>query len=260
MIKKIIFILLLQGAIAPCNSLLAQKNSRFFQSDFFRKVLNGDNRFSIQTGLFHQFFDGSPVINPERMHENRTFVKDPLNAWGGRLNDSWGWTYRRKVNEKSAIQFEWMKYSGNYIGLFTEWKGPPRVNGRGRKKYSLTYFRLVPVNKKVEFNIGIGASYQWGFEIYSLMPNPPYFYDFYDKLFIGGMRKDLGFNLKSGFDYTPIKQLTLSAGVSWNRSVFLETKSHKGVDINEFFVEKYGMTQFPSKGDLSFNLSVGFNF
>lgn len=251
--------LLLQGAIASCNSLFAQKDKKFFQSEFFQKVFNGDNQFSIQTGLFHQFFDGSPIINSERIDENKTFLKEPLHAWGARLNDSWGITYRRKINEKSALLLERMTYRGRYIGLFTKWNGPPRLSGRSRKKYSMTYFRLIPVNAKVEFNIGLGASYQWGREGYDLSP-PPYPDDFYDKYHFLAERKDLGFNVKSGFDYTPIKQLTLSVGVDWTRSVFLENKNYKGIDTYDFFFEKYGMTQFPSKSNLSFNLGVGYNF
>lgn len=259
MIKKIFIILLLQGAIAPCESLFAQKEDGFLQSPFFQKVFNGDNRFSIQTGLFHQFFDGSPVVNPERMHENRTFLKDPLSVWGARINDSWGWDLRRKINEKSAIGLEYMIYRASYIGLFTEWSGPPRTGGRWRKKYSLTYFRLIPLNEKIEFNVGLGVTYQWGRDGYNLSP-PPYPDDFYDKYFFVGERKDFGLNVKSNFEYTPIKQLTLSIGVDWTWSVFSENKDYRGINTNDFFVEEYGITKFPSKNNLSFNLSAGFNF
>lgn len=259
MIKRIIIILLLQGAIAPCNSLFGQQDEIIAQSKFLSRIFDGNNRFSIQTGLFHQFFDGTPVINSERLHENLTFIKNPMRAWGSRINDSWGFTYRRKINEKSALLLERMVYKASYIGLFTEWSGPPRIRGRRLDKYSLTYLRLIPIHEKMDFNIGVGVSYQWGREGYKLSP-PPYPDDFYDKYNFVGERKDLGFNLKSNFDYTPIKQLTLSVGVDWTRSVFSENKDYRGINTYDFFVEEYNMTQFPSKNNLSFNLAVGFNF
>lgn len=239
--KKLIIIILL-GAIAPSNTLFAQFN-----------------RLNIHSGLFHLYFDGTPIVNTERMITNPS-LKSPLNILGGYINDSWNFEYQRKINLKSMLSVEYSKYKGIYIPPFGTWVGGPRIRARNINKINLTYCRITQVKEKLDFRYGAGINYRWGIENYTLS-SPPYPDDLVEKYFAGGNRKDVGLSLRAGLDYNLTKRLSFFTHLDFIYTVFLEAKNYyDGVEIQEFFKSKYEITKFPSRYNLSLNFGIGYNF
>ena len=73
--KRLLIIFTLFGAIAP-NVVSAQ-----------------NNRLAIQTGLFHYFFDKTPVLNTNYLDKQRK-------PFSGLFYNSLGIQYQRKINKK----------------------------------------------------------------------------------------------------------------------------------------------------------------
>ena len=77
----------------------------------------GKNRISIQTGLFHCFFDGSTALDVDSNEGEKTIN----NLCGGRLNDTRGIQYQRLLYNKFAVSIEYTKFSEGFIPIdFTE--------------------------------------------------------------------------------------------------------------------------------------------
>lgn len=240
--RGFIIIIVLLGSFAPSNTLFAQKN-----------------RVSFQVGLFHQFFDGTPLVNTTRTLNN-TSLRFPLSYFGAFVNDSWGLRYARKLNEKSSLSCEYSLYTGNFIPPFDTWEGNLRIELKRLAKWNITYSRNWQLSKQFEFTAGAGINYQWGFEGFRLS-SPPYPDDFVDKYYYWGYRKDLGLNARVGIDYSPIKQLTLYTHIDFLGAVFLESRDrYDEIDTYTFMNEKFGVTNLPSRYDLSLNFGIGFNF
>ncbi len=233
--------MVLLGTIVPSNTLFSQKN-----------------RFSIQTGIFHQFFDGTPIINTEHMITNTTW-KIPQDILGGYLSDSWGLQYKRMITSKSAISCEYSLFMGTYLPPFATWVGGPRMYGRRLNKVNLTYSRKLTLNEHLDFVYGAGLNYQWGFEFYYLV-SPPHPNDLFGKYFFRGYRKDFALNTRLGIDYKPIKYLTLFTYIDFLGSVYLKSENIDGIDTYDFFNRNFNITKFPSRYDLSLNFGIGFNF
>lgn len=98
--RKIMLLLFVLGALASSTS--------FGQ---------GKNRISLQTGLFHCFFDGTTVSDAESNEGEKTIN----NLCGGRLNDTRGIQYQRLLYNKFALSIEYTKFSDGFIPIdFTE--------------------------------------------------------------------------------------------------------------------------------------------
>ena len=95
-----------------------------------------NNRISLQTGLFHCFFDGSAIINSQPTNQAKRIYNHKIlsNLLNGIVNDSRGINYQRKINSFSNISLEYMNYATDYY--FTEnidWRVKPIVQWRNIK-------------------------------------------------------------------------------------------------------------------------------
>src|SRR5690554_1984537 len=67
------------------------------------------NRIAIQTGLFHLSFDKTPLITNTKT-TNKVLIKNPQSYFGGYLNESLGFLYKRNLHKKSSISLEYMSH------------------------------------------------------------------------------------------------------------------------------------------------------
>ena len=219
------------------------------------------NRISLQTGLFHSFFDGTQIVNstptnPTKRIKNYRILTNLLH---GTLNDSRGINYERQLNPKSAISAEYMFLDAgyDYDETFNNSSIKPLISGRNIRFTNINYSRKTNLSNKFDLKYGGGLNYYWGREDlyhYTLLNGwgEPRFYSF--------NRHDFGFNGRFGFEYTPTKWLTFYSNIDYTGIVYLGAKDNKGNQVEEFYEEKFGLTNIPSRHNLSLRFGFGFNF
>lgn len=243
MIKKLMYLLLMLGAFAP--SFLTAQN----------------NRIAIQTGLFHITFDKTPLFNSMKT-TTKILLRNPYSYFGGHFNESLGFHYERKLINNTSLSLEYMSHNVTYEyifkGLSTKDKGPFLVS-KMTKKININYNRKVRLSNKIEFVYGGGVNYIWGEEMVYLFSNAtnwggyePHFYSIY--------RNDVGFNIRTGIEYSPIKRITLYTNFDFLGIAFLNAKGLNGDDSYRFFKDKYNVDHLPSRWDISWQFGIGFNF
>ncbi len=218
-----------------------------------------NNRVSIQSGLFHAFFDGSSIVNKERQASSKFNFRDPHNYLGGYLNDSWGIQFQRKINSKSAISVECMVLaaSNDYEEVYNNSSVKPVMIGRRLNYFNISYIRLLKLSNQFDFIYGGGMNYLWGREMmyhYTLWGGwgEPRFYNHY--------RNDFGFNLRTGIEYSPLRWLTLYTNFDFIGILYLGAKDVDGKNVEDFYKEKFDLKNIPSRYDLSWRFGLGFNF
>jgi hypothetical protein len=240
--KILLTVIVLFGIFAPNNTFYSQKN-----------------RISLQAGLFHHFFDETPLFNNEKV-SNTTHWRFPLYYFGGQFNDSWGIQFQRIINPNSSLSCEYMLYSAVYQPIFTNWVNTgPRIHSKRLHKVNITYSRKLTLNKKWKFNYGVGVNSQWGTEKYFLFSGQ-HSAGFFEPHFQNRYRKDFGLNLRTGIEYSPIEQLTLFTFIDFLGTVFISYKSDGTEDSYPVFYEEYSDEIRASLLDLSLNFGIGYNF
>jgi hypothetical protein len=236
--RKLMLFLFVLGALAPSTS--------FGQ---------GKNRISIQTGLFHCFFDGTNIINSYANQSKKT----PRNLFGGILNDSRGIQYQRLMYNKFALSVEYTKFSAGYIDFDLSFNSdtPPVLIGKNSKTITINFSRCLNFENNISFQIGGGINYIKGYESLYHWSNitgwhEPHFFSIY--------KKNLGINLRAGLEYKPVKWLSLFTEIDFIGIVYMKTQDGNGMNTNNFFKEKYGLKNTPSRTDLSLRFGIGFNF
>lgn len=227
MIKKVLLIMIL-GATAP--SIFAQKN-----------------RISIYTGLFHNYFDGSPMLNINYHSDEWGFFKN-------RFYSSFGIAYQRELDSKSGIYLD-IDYRTN------EWRyalvdlNTNVIDSREYVTANVGYKRNHMLSKNVNIMYGGGINFRRGHE--SIILSYGYFYaiDAYHPNYRSRNVNDFGLNIKTGIEYTPIKWLTLYT--KFNLIGFFFFDDRKTIKLLQ---EVYGYEKYPNWFDLSWRFGVGFNF
>lgn len=222
---------------------------------------NHNNRISLQTGLFHSFFDGSAIINSSPTNQAKPIYNHKIlsNLLNGIINDSRGISYQRKINVNSAISIEYMSLATdyNYKKIFNDHEVAPVISSRNIKFVNLTYSRNLQIKEKFDFVYGIGMNYVRGIETvyhYTLFYNwgEPRFYNYY--------RNDFGLNLRTGIEYSPLKWLTLFTNFDFIGIVHLGAKDLDGNNAEKWYKEKFDLKNIPSRYNLSWRFGIGFNF
>ena len=217
-----------------------------------------NNRISVQTGVFHSFMDGTPLFNKEKVTDYHN-LETPLYCNSGHFNDSWGLQYQRSINEVSHISCEYMFYNATYQRIFPERQEDASLTSRRLNKVNVMYARNLPIGDHWKFNYGAGVSTQWGVENWFLtqpqiifcvwQPNSQYYF-----------RHDLGVNLRSGVEYSPIPQLTFFSSIDFQGTLFLSYTSEGLESLYPTFFENHGHKIKASRAAVSLNFGVGFNF
>jgi hypothetical protein len=204
------------------------------------------NRISVQTGLMHCFFDGSPLINIK-------YRSKEVKPFQGVLINSVGLRYERKLIEKSSVYLEFMNFFEGYSKTFEE-KKTNQVYDRLYNTGTIGYKRFVKFNDMVRFTYGGGLNYRFGQDVITVD-----YSDFgdlgYESLNKVVKRSDFGINLIGGIEYNPIKWITLYSKFDFLGFVFMVDKQ-----AYQNLKNVYGMDNYPNRFDLSLKIGVGFNF
>ncbi len=185
------------------------------------------NRISLQTGLFHCFFDKSPLLNTN-------YLSKYDQPFGGLLISSFGVNYSRKINEKSFVAAEVMLFSESYRKYFVE---EQLINVTAERNYVTTgfdYGRLVPIANKINLVYGAGLKIRMGNESSIVARTST------ELNLVSTSCRDVGLNGFAGIDFSPWKYLTLYSRVNFLGFVYQREKT--------------------SQWDASLRLGLGFNF
>lgn len=219
-----------------------------------------NNRISLQTGLFHCYFDGSAIINSQPTNQAKRIYNYKIlsNLLQGVVNDSRGINYQRKINSFSNISLEYMNYATDYN--FTENFDPlvkPIIAWRNIKFVNMTYSRIIPVNNSLNITYGGGINFIWGREVlyhYTTFSGTghPLFYSYY--------RNDLGVNFRLGIEYSLKPWLTFFTNFDYIGIAYLGAKDIDGIKVGDYYQNTYNLRNIPSKSDISWRFGIGFNF
>jgi len=212
------------------------------------------NRVSIQTGLFHYFFDKAPILNIN-------YREGPAGPREGLFNqlfiNSFGLQYFRKINTKNAVSIEANLFNTFYhkhVDIFPDdyQFDPPEALVLRRDFFSINvnYIRIEKVKPKVKFNFGGGVNYRHGSE--SILVNKGWF----DLLTQGTNKRDFGLNAFAGIDFNPTPWLTLYSKIDFLGLVYLYDKEN----IEKLRNYPNMPDHYPSRFDLSLRFGIGVNF
>lgn len=214
-----------------------------------------NNRISIQTGLFHSFFDGSSIVNKTPNNAKKT----PSNLFGGVLNDSQGIQFQRMINNKSSISAEYMFLNGGYDYeiVYNNPNVKPVIATRNLRCLNVSYTRKLKLSDQFNFIYGGGLNYLWGRE---MIYHYTYWSGWGEHRFYGYVRNDIGINLRTGIEYSPLKWLTLYTNFDFIGIVYLGAKDSDSNNAYKYYKENHGTKNIPSRYDLSWRFGLGFNF
>lgn len=200
------------------------------------------NRISIQTGLFHNFFDGSPMLN-------LNYTNKSAGILNGLLYNSLGLQYTRKINARNGLSIELMGFYENYRNTYFM-ENTNNVSNRKFTTFNINYNRYVRISDKFDFIYGAGICYRNGYDNIEL---GSYLFEYYS--IIGHYYNDLGINLRTGIEYTPVRWLTLFTNFDLLGFVYIANMKE-----TKRLQETYNLTNYPNRFDLSWRFGVGFNF
>lgn len=203
------------------------------------------NRISVQTGLFHCFFDGSSLMNTNYMSKDR-------GVFGGLLYNSVSIQYQRMINPKSAISVE-SAYFYEYYWNVTPNTINKIVTRRTYMTYNLNYDRHLPLSATLNFTYGGGINYRHGYDwiVVGYYPNSL----FTEPALTGRAYRDIGLNTRVGIEYSPWKWLTLYTKFDLLGFVYVH-----GKEQIRAIKEVYKVPNYPNYFDLSWRFGIGFNF
>ncbi len=210
------------------------------------------NRISLQTGLFHYFFDGAPILNIN----HREFAGEPRQGIFSQLFiNSIGLQYNRKINNKNALSVEFMSFWNRYYihsdSLSNYFLDEAIVFGRFFSTVNISYSRIQNLSTKFDLIYGGGVNYRNGRETILLGRS------WIELQLISSSKNDFGLNAFAGIDYTPLKWLTLYTRIDFMTLVYINDK-----EAIKRFKENYNNvpSHFPSRYDLSLRFGIGVNF
>lgn len=226
--RFILLLLLMFGAVAP-------------------NIIHGqNNRISIHTGLFHCFFDGSPLLNVN--YRNKA-----VKPFGGLLYNSVGLQYTRTLNQRSVLSFEAMLFSEYYWNVHPNLLAK-QVSNRDYMTYNVSYHQILPLSNGFQLTYGGGLNFRYGSE--GIVVNyAAWGGGAYESLMESRMVSDIGINLRTGIEYSPLKWLTLYTKLDLLGFVYAHDRQKL-----ERLKEMYNVPNYPNRFDLSWRFGLGFNF
>lgn len=204
------------------------------------------NSISIQTGLMHYFFDGSPLMNTK-------YPSKAIKPFNGVLINSVGIRVERKFRTNNSISIDFMNFFEGYTKTFRELKRD-QVYSRSFNTATINYNRIISKNDKFSFVFGGGLNYRFGRE--TVIVNYGYFSNLGAESLVEVVkRSDFGLNIAGGIGFSPIKWMTLYSKIDFLSFVYINDKQ-----AHDKLKNVYGMSDYPSRFDLSLKLGISFNF
>ena len=207
------------------------------------------NRISIQTGLFHTFFDkSSPFLNLE----NRDKSKIPYQK--NFFFNSYELQYQRKIGELNAISVEGSYYFNTYAKVYGQ-DFKEAYYARGYYTINASFIRCLKINDRFNYRYGGGVNYRLGHE--DVVFNYPSLEKSQNPNVFMESRKvrDFGINARSGLEYSPLDWLSLYSELDFIGFVYVHDKKQI-----KLIKDDYGFNGYPVRFDLSWRFGVGFNF
>lgn len=212
------------------------------------------NRIAIHSGVFHSFFDNSPILNTQYPWKN-----NDLDIFNGLFLNSSGVTYSRLLNAKSNLSFGFTSFRQNYNKYFKKYPIiKPVIGWRYFTTLNFEYTRNSQLSDKFNFIYGGGINYRHGEEGIIITAHAIFTlngYVIYEQMIENVRRNDFGINTFLGVELTPRKWLTIFTKIDFLGSIYMHDK--KTIDRLHHV---YKSPQFPSRYDLSWKFGVGINF
>lgn len=213
------------------------------------------NRISLQTGLFHYFFDNAPILNLNYLDSESSLQK----PFKGLLLNSIGIQYNRKINTRSAFSFEVMSFFNSYkkhSAVPTDFLSleEPLVFSRRFTTININFSQSNNIAHKLHFIYGAGINYRHGVE--SILINILLHPNWNEFIIRSTIKNDLGLSTFFGIEYTPLEWLTLYTKIDFIGFIYLNDK--KNIEHLKSYTNMPG--HYPSRFDLSLRFGIGFNF
>ena len=204
------------------------------------------NSISIQTGLLHCFFDGSPLMNTK-------YPSKVIKPFNGVLINSVGLDVTRKINNSNQVSIEAMYFFESYRKNFSEHLTKV-VGDRGFLTLNLKYGKIHEITSNWNLVFGIGLAIRLGHE--SIIVNSGQIASgYYETNVININRSDIGTNIFSGVEYRILHNLSIYSKLDFLGFIYLNDKNAK-----RKLEDTYNIYGFPSRYDLSLKLGISFNF
>lgn len=236
------------------------KNTFFISLIFLvfvtKSVSSQKNSIRIQTGLFHFFFDKSPILNVNHPYKGNSF-----NIFNGFFINSFGLVYDREIKNNHFLDIEITAFNNEYRKNGNTYPiQKPIVYRRDFYTFGINYSYKLPVHKMFKLTYGTGFNYRFGLESVIVNRIPIINYSSgevlgYELLLESVKRNDFGINLFTGIEFTPKKWITLYSKIDLLGFILIGDKPAH-TRLKTF----YNTTQFPTRLDLSFKFGIGFNF
>lgn len=191
---------------------------------------------SIQSGLFHSYFDRTPLMN-------FNYTSRDQGIFHGVFLGSNGLSYSYALNKKSSISIEatrlaryYEKYRYNYqMG---------DVARRVLNTFCLKYNRNVALTEKTQFIYGAGVSYRYGFEEVHY-GSAPFHYTYQPNQF------NLGLTTVAGLQFQLNKRFSIYSILDLRTIILNMDSSFKNPRL---------YSNYPNRFDLSLKVGLSFHF
>jgi hypothetical protein len=193
---------------------------------------------SIQSGLFHSYFDRTPLMN-------FNYTSRDQGLFHGVFLGSNGLRYSYDLNKKSSISLEATRLGSSYKKYRYEHQFGD-IGSRVLNTFGINYNRNVALTEKAQFQYGAGISYRNGIVYQYTVPSPSsYTHTHYESNF--GLSTFLGFRYYLNQTFSMYSLLDL-------RSV-LYFVNHEELNANPQFHPGY-----PNRFDLSLKVGLSIHF
>lgn len=203
------------------------------------------NQLSIQTGLFHSFLDGGPLMNIGKYRTASNI-----------LLESYGLQYQRKLNQ---TQFFAVNLSGYANYCFWEAEDVSEVvrSSRSYATLSGTLSNSKSLSKNIDLLYGGGIDFRL---IYSYMDTISINYSPLLKFYYDLSQFQLGAHGQISLSYTPLNWLTLYT--QFNAEGYLFSRNGGRSDFSQFLNDFTSDKRInsPSRLNLSLRFGIGINF
>lgn len=220
--------------ILPCFSTLAQ-----------------NNQIGLNTGLFHYYFDDSPIINVNHVS------KSQKGFYRGIFLNSWGIEYSRTIKEKNQLSLEISRFRKSYLKFVPIEAEHPNIGSRNFWTANFAYNRQLFSQKK--FNLFAGAGLTWRYGQENVIVNVTYIgpeeFNIEELLIESVKRRDLGLSINTRCEYNFKNWLYAHSKIQFLSFVYFHDK--RGI---ERLKSVYNVDKFPTKMDLSLKLGLGIRF